>query len=516
MLGIAMTAGLTIILIFVIRKLVSLYKGIAAIEKMPGYKFKFPYGTLHHHSNPVAHVAMLKNLSAEYPETGFRFWLGPIQAVCVLNHPALLRKLLEQNPPKSLMLYSYVKPWLGEHSLLTIEGDEWKHMRKLLTPAFHMQILKFYAPVVVEATEILIEKFLKHGVETDYDVFNDFGLLTLDVVCRAAFSYEGNPQLNTEDRYSQSIGEIAHYIIKRATNPAMMMDAVYFRTQAGKELQQVLDYVHDHADKVINQRAEELKDLTLEDVGRVRPGGRKLLDFLDILLLSKDADGKGLSKEAIRHQCDTFLFAGHDTTSTCLSWFCYVLSINPEIQSKVRQEILEAFGADEPSYEDVQTKVPYLTACMKEALRMFPPVPGVGRVLEQPLDLGHTVLQPGTNAAIGIYALHHNPSVWPEPDKYDPERFTGARKHDPYSFLPFSFGKRNCIGQSFAMSEIRLAMCQILRKVQILPSIDPEYKPEVMAQVVLRSKNGIRMRFAVSELLCYRRLLMLTGGSNVS
>eukprot|EP00730_Choanoeca_flexa_P006049 TRINITY_DN12074_c0_g1_i1.p1 TRINITY_DN12074_c0_g1~~TRINITY_DN12074_c0_g1_i1.p1 ORF type:complete len:500 (+),score=123.52 TRINITY_DN12074_c0_g1_i1:2434-3933(+) len=496
MLGVIFMAAATLLLLFVVHKLFNLYVGISAIEKMPGYKFKFPYGTLHRHPNPVEHVKMLRVLSAEHPETGFRFWLGPIQAICVLNHPKLLRKLIEHNPPKSVMLYKYVQPWLGKHSLLTIEGGEWKHMRKLLTPAFHMQILKYYAPVVCEATEIIIDKFIKHGTETDYDVFNDFGLLTLDVVCRAAFSHDGNPQLNPEDRYSQSIGEIAHYVIKRATNPAMMMDTVYFRTQAGKEFQDILDYVHAHADKLISQRAEELKGLTIEDVGRAKTGKRKLLDFLDILLLAKDDNGQGLDKESIRHQCDTFLFAGHDTTSTCLSWMCYALSIRPEIQAKVRQEAVDAFGHDEePTYEDVQTKLPYMTAVMKEALRMFPPVPGVGRVLEEPLDLGHTVLQPGTNAAIGIYALHHNPEVWPEPDKFDPERFTGKRDYDPYSFLPFSFGRRNCIGQSFAMSEIRIAMVQILRRVKILPSVEADYKPNPMAQVVLRSQNGIRMRF---------------------
>jgi len=502
MLEYATTAIWTALAIILVRWIVKTVISIRAIEKLPGPKFKFPLGTLYAHPTPVEHVKLIKRLSAENPTSGFRFWLGPVQAVCVLNHPQAVRAILEDEPPKAPMLYRYIQPWLGEHSLLTLEGERWKDMRRLLTPAFHLHILHHYAPVIVDASSIIIEKFLNHAKtkpEEDYDVFSDYALLTLDVICRAAFSHEGDPQRNPEDKYAVSIGQIAECIIARAINPKMMFDGVYYRTKEGKEFQELLDYVHDHADNLIDKRAKEIEGLTLDDIGRTRPGGRTLLDFLDILLTTQDENGQRLSKEAIRHQCDTFLFAGHDTTSSCLSWLSYLFSVNPEAQEKCRKEIFDAFGDEAPTYEDVQKKIPYLTCCIKEALRMYPPIPGVARKLTKPVNVGSTVLQPGTTAAVGILALHYNPTLWEEPTKFKPERFETGVKHDSYSFLPFSIGRRNCIGQNLALNEIRLAMCQILRKVVILPSAEKDYEPQPMSQIVLRSDNGVRMRFKAYE-----------------
>uniref|UniRef100_A0A8C9FK49 Uncharacterized protein n=1 Tax=Pavo cristatus TaxID=9049 RepID=A0A8C9FK49_PAVCR len=245
-----------------------------------------------------------------------------------------------------------------------------------------------------------------------------------------------------------------------------------------------------YSDKVIQERKESLKDeREFEKIKKKRH-----LDFLDILLCAKDETGAGLSDEDLRAEVDTFMFEGHDTTASGLSWVLYCLASHPEHQARCREEIKDILGSrDTIQWEDLG-KMTYSTMCIKESLRLYPPVPGVSRQLSKPITFhdGRT-LPEGTVTAISIYLIHRNPSVWKDPSVFDPLRFSpeNVSGRHSHAFLPFAAGMRNCIGQQFAMIEMKVALALTLLRFELSP--DLTNPPRKIPRIILRSKNGIHL-----------------------
>lgn len=219
---------------------------------------------------------------------------------------------------------------------------------------------------------------------------------------------------------------------------------------------------------------------------------KRHLDFLDILLFAKTEKGSSLSDKDLRAEVDTFMFEGHDTTASGISWILYALALNPEHQQLCREELQSLLGDGTSITWDHLDKMPYTTMCIKEALRMYPPVPGVSRELSTPVTFpdGRS-LPKGLSLALSFYGLHHNPQVWPDPEVFDPSRFAPSAPRHSHAFLPFSGGSRNCIGKQFAMNEMKVAVALTLLRFELAP--DPSRVPILNAKLVLNSKNGIHL-----------------------
>ena len=187
-------------------------------------------------------------------------------------------------------------------------------------------------------------------------------------------------------------------------------------------------------------------------------------DFLSILLTTKDENDNGLTDEEIRNEMDTFVFEGHDTTATGLIWVLYNLAKFPKHQEMCRQEVMELSGERELKLEDL-SRLEFLTMFIKECLRLYPPVYSVARESEQPFTIDGYALPKGTFLVLPFNQLHSNPEFWPDPSTFEPLRFSpeNLSKIDPYAYLPFSVGERNCIGQNLAMHEIKSVVGIILR-----------------------------------------------------
>nr|BAH13972.1 unnamed protein product [Homo sapiens] len=210
----------------------------------------------------------------------------------------------------------------------------------------------------------------------------------------------------------------------------------------------------------------------------------------------KDEDGKKLSDEDIRAEADTFMFEGHDTTASGLSWVLYHLAKHPEYQERCRQEVQELLKDREPKeieWDDL-AQLPFLTMCIKESLRLHPPVPAVSRCCTQDIVLPDgRVIPKGIICLISVFGTHHNPAVWPDPEVYDPFRFDpkNIKERSPLAFIPFSAGPRNCIGQAFAMAEMKVVLGLTLLRFRVLPDhTEPRRKPEL----VLRAEGGLWLR----------------------
>lgn len=408
----------------------------------------------------------------------------------VICHPDTIKVIQSSNAPKEKLVYHIVKPFLGD-GLVTSEGDKWFRMRRLLTAAFHFEILKPYVKIFQESTAVLLEKWSsQEGKEVE--LFHHVSLMTLDSILKCTLSYRSNCQDShgQKDPYIMVVYEASKQIVDRLVSPLLHADEVYKLTPEGRKFFKNCDYVHTKAYEIVKARRKALED----DVEKEKLRKKKHLDFLDILLEARDDNGNGLTDEEIVGEVVTFMFAGHDTTASVISWTLYSLARHPEYQEKCRQEVDEVFGHKNELDWKQLGQLKYLHMCIKESSRIFTPVPMISRTLDKTYEIdGHQVPE-GSWVMTNVYALHHNPHVWKEPETFDPMRFTteNAKDMSPYAYIPFSAGPRNCIGQAFALAEIKTSLAMILRKFKL--SIFPENivpVDDMIPELILRAKNGI-------------------------
>eukprot|EP00058_Branchiostoma_floridae_P017225 XP_002602713.1 hypothetical protein BRAFLDRAFT_72925 [Branchiostoma floridae] len=373
--------------------------------------------------------------------------------------------------------------------LLTTSGAKWFRNRRLLTPGFHFEVLRPYVKLFSDSTNVMLENWEEFGAGASIDVFQHVSLMTLDSMLKCALSQNTGCQKRKKfNSYISAIHEISELFMARALSiMAIVSDFVYNNSSAGKRYKKACNEVHQFSEKIIQQRKQDLDNLSTTETTR----RQKYLDFLDILLMAKDEDGNGLTNTEIRDEVDTFMFEGHDTTASGLAWTLYCLARHPGHQEKCRKEAQEVLqGRTDVTWEDLPS-MKYITMCIKESLRIYPPVPKILRELEEPLTFpdGKTV-QKGTTVFIGLQLMHLNPNVWERPEEYDPLRFSpkNSSSRHPYAFLPFSAGQRNCIGQHFAMNELKTAVALILQRFRLTPD-DSLQEPVPVHKIVLRADS---------------------------
>ncbi|EHB14338.1 Cytochrome P450 4A11 [Heterocephalus glaber] len=338
----------------------------------------------------------------------------------------------------------------------------------MLTPAFHYDILKPYVGIMANSVQVMLDRWEQLiSQDSPLEIFQHISLMTLDSIMKCAFSYQGSIQLDrTSQFYIQAIEYLNNLIYSRIRNIFHQNDTIYSLSSNGRWSKYTPSCPHEHTDQVIKQRKAELQNEgELEKVRKKRH-----LDFLDILLFAKMENGSSLSDEDLRAEVDTFMFEGHDTTASGISWAFYALAMHPNHQQKCREEVQNLLGDGSSIASEHLDQMPYTTMCLKEALRLYPPVPTVSRELSKPITFpdGH-FLPKGILISLSIYALHHNPKV------FDPSRFAPDSPRHSHSFLPFSGGSRNCIGKQFAMNELKLAVALTLLHFELLP--DPTRVP---------------------------------------
>ncbi|XP_013176874.1 PREDICTED: cytochrome P450 4C1-like isoform X2 [Papilio xuthus] len=222
--------------------------------------------------------------------------------------------------------------------------------------------------------------------------------------------------------------------------------------------------------------------------------GKKRLAMLDLLLQAEkqgaiDADG-------IKEEVDTFMFGGHDTSATALQYALMVFANNFDAQERVIQEYNDFFSPLDQSISLTDlAKLKYLDCCVKECLRLYPSVPVILRNIQHNVKLKDHVMPAGTQCLILIYDLHRREDQFPNPDQFQPERFiTDKSTWHPYAYVPFSAGPRNCIGQKFALIEMKLAILAILRRYRLLPVTKPE-DIVFTSDLMLRSTKPVYVKF---------------------
>ncbi|RZC37551.1 p450 domain containing protein [Asbolus verrucosus] len=215
--------------------------------------------------------------------------------------------------------------------------------------------------------------------------------------------------------------------------------------------------------------------------------------FLD-LLLEATVDGKPLTQEEIREEVDTFMFEGHDTIASAISFALFSIANHPNVQKRIYEEQHALFGENKNpviTYASLQS-MKYLEQVIKETLRLYPSVPFYGRQTKEAVEYNGTIIPEGITILILAFGIHRNSKYFEEPEKFNPDRFENVDGKTPYAYIPFSAGPRNCIGQKFAMLEMKSTLSKIIRHFELGPAI-PQHKLQLAAESVLKSINGIKI-----------------------
>ncbi|XP_069737673.1 cytochrome P450 4F3-like [Phaenicophaeus curvirostris] len=428
---------------------------------------------------------------------GCLWWVTPWLPVLRLFHPDTLRPILMASAsvaPKDQFFYGFLKPWLGDGLLLS-HGDKWRRHRRLLTPAFHGDLVKSYVGIFNQSTRVMHAKWRAAsraaGGPVGLEVLEHLSLLTLDTLQKCIFSHESHCQEEPSE-YIKAILELSALVVRRQQRLLHHLPWLYRLSADGRRFSRACGVVHGFTAAVVQRRRRALSRL-----GHLGGQRGRSLDFIDLLLLAKDEAGNSLSDEDIAAEADTFMFEGHDTTASGLAWLLYNLARHPDYQERCRQEVQELLRGrqvDEIEWEDL-SRLPFTTMCIKESLRLHPPVTAISRRCSQDVATRDgRVVPKGIICLLSIYGTHHNPDLWPEPQVFDPLRFSpeNSQNRSPFAFIPFSAGPRSCIGQSFAVAEMKVVVALTVAKFVV--RLDPERPPRPKSELVLRAQDGLWLR----------------------
>ncbi|XP_065366483.1 cytochrome P450 4d2-like [Calliphora vicina] len=430
----------------------------------------------------------------------YRIWVLHQVSVVILDPKYLEIVLSSQQMIKKSSLYDFLVGWLGRGLLLSW-GKKWHSRRKIITPTFHFKILEQFVEIFDQQSAVMAKKlYEKADGKTAIDIFPVVCLCALDIIAETAMGVKVNAQEQPGLEYAQAITTVARIMANRFIKPLQRTD-VLFRLTAPKqyqESQRCIKVLHKFTTDVIEQRRaaleQSLKDGSLKtETEDSELNTKKRMALLDVLLQSS-VNGVPLTNEDIREEVDTFMFEGHDTTTSGISFALYLIARHPEVQVKLVEEIKQVLGTDKNkpvTYRELQD-LKYMECAIKESQRLYPSVPAIGREITEDITVGDIAIPAKTNLSLSLFMVLRDPDYFSNPDDFKPERFESEsdEKINPFAYTPFSAGPRNCIGQKFAMLEMKSTLSKMLRHFELLP-LGPDVKPVI--NLILRSTTGIHV-----------------------
>ncbi|XP_075226729.1 cytochrome P450 4C1-like isoform X2 [Lycorma delicatula] len=391
--------------------------------------------------------AILQNLIRITNENGpvVAGWMGNELFIMLSSADDIQVVLTSNRFLKKGEFYYLFKPWLGS-GLVTSHGDKWRKQRKIITPAFHFKILEQFIDVFSSNADILINKLKDEVGKPGIEITDHIALCTLDIICETSMGLEVSAQLQKKNKFVHATHDITVSLVQRMVRPWLVPNMFFNLSPTGKIFNQSLDIINSHIEQVINNKRKVKADKTFENVNNEDSsvlGEKKKSAFLDLLL------EYNMSSKEIKDQVNTFIFGGHDTTTSAIGFVIYCLMKHPEVQNKVLEELNGIFGdSNRPATFHDLRNMKYLECVIQETLRLYTVVPYIGRKVTEDVQLSSNyVLPKGCTVSLFLYKLHHDPKLFPDPEVFNPDRFLPevAKSRHPYAFCPFSAGPRNCI-----------------------------------------------------------------------
>ena len=428
-------------------------------------------------------VQFLVDLQRDYGDI-VKIRLGPAEAIAVF-HPDAVRRVLQENQgnySKDTLAFKKLRLIAG-NGLITSNGDFWLRQRRLMQPAFHRERINTLCDVIVQQTERILdplETAARDGqtVNMVYEMMN----LTMGVATQAMF---GSQVQDVDGQLSEAIAHLMRDTTFRFEHP--FYPPPRFPTGRNRQFSAALA----HIDRLI---------YAIIDERRKHPGQHN--DLLEMMMDAQVEESElnggepsQMTDKQLRDECVTLLLAGFETTASSLCWTLTLLTRHPEVEARLRAEISEVLGDRAPGLEDIP-RLKYTQMVRDESMRLFPPAWLTERMPVKADVLCGYRIPAGITLAITQFVTHRHPEFWPDPEKFDPQRFSAenSRGRHEYAFFPFGGGGRQCLGKNLALLETTLVLAMLVQRFKF--ELEPGWQVARDAQLALRLKGGLRMRLA--------------------
>jgi len=416
-------------------------------------------------------LGFLLNIARRYGDI-VHFKLGP-QDVFLFNHPDYIRDVLvthQANFRKGRMLQR-AKILLGE-GLLTSEGEFHRRQRRLAQPAFHRQRIAAYSAVMVDFAARIRDRWQDSAT---LDIAQEMNRLTLMIVGKTLFDTDVESEAGEVGQALTAIMEMFN---------TLMLPFAELLEKLPLPSTRRFQRARDRLDAVIYRMLNER-----------RTAGVDRGDLLSMLLLAQDEEGDrtSMTDVQVRDEALTIFLAGHETTANALTWTWYLLSQHPEVEARLHQEIDAVLGDRLPTADDLP-QLRYAEMVFCESMRLYPPAWGLGRLAIEDYRIDGFDIPAGSLILMSQYVTHHDPRYFPDPFRFDPERWTPeAQAARPrFSYFPFGGGPRQCIGEGFAWMEGILLIAALAQRWRM--RLAPDHPVEPHPLFTLRAKHGMLMR----------------------
>jgi cytochrome P450 len=442
-----------------------------------GLRMNLPLYVLKRFFNPTNPIALFEHLVRTYGDaSSYRVFKTPI---LLLNRPEWVQELLID---KAALLTKErtqrrMKILLGE-GLITSEGSFHMRQRRIAAPAFHRQRIANYADVIAQQAAVLREQWQPSQT---LDIAQEMMHLSLEVVARTLFATDVTPEV-------RSISDEVNVV----------MDLYTFLIS----LPRAEDYLHWPVPGLIRFRKARRKiDAAISEmIARRRAAGEDRGDLLSMLLAARDTedDRSGMTDEQLRDEVVTIFLAGYETIANAMTWTWYLLSQNPEIEQRFHREIDQALNGKLPTLADIP-RLNYVERVLAESMRLFPPVWAMGRESAEDMQIGPFFVRKGTMLYVSQYLLQRDARYFPDPLRFDPDRFLpeNSAGRPKFAYFPFGAGSRQCIGEAFAWMEGTLLLATIGQKWRL--RLVPGQPVDIQPKITLRPKFGMKMTVEARE-----------------
>ncbi|XP_018570837.1 cytochrome P450 9e2-like [Anoplophora glabripennis] len=449
-------------------------------------------------SRTESSVKMLQRVYNQCPDVRYSGMYQFLVPALVVKDPDLIKQITVKDfdhftDHKSIFPET-AEPLWGKN-LIFLKGQKWRDMRTILSPSFTTSKIKTMFFLISECAENFVQHFLKKKEDVVTVEFKDiFTRFTNDVIASTAFGiqvdslaqpnntfYLLGKEATNLDSFKNIFKFFAYFVFPRISN---FLKIQLFSNEVRASFQKIVkDTIKMREEKNIVR--QDMTNLLLEAKKGVQKQEEN--DVIDTgLPTAKESDLMKSTKPPteitdvdIAAQAMIFFFAGFESVSTLMCFLAYELAANPDIQDRLREEIRSALEKCEGklTYEDI-LEMKYMDMVVSEALRKWPSTIATDRVCTKPYTIEPTTpgevplyLEKGTLIMLPIYSIHHDPKYFPNPERFDPERFSDENKGDikPYTYFPFGVGPRNCIGSRFALLETKIVIFHILKNFELVP-----------------------------------------------
>jgi cytochrome P450 len=415
-------------------------------------------------------LGLLQRMARAGDVYGMHF--GPFPTI-LFNKPEHVQSILVEHAydfDKGVAIHNTFRPLIGD-GIFSSEGDFHRHQRKLMAPSFQPRHIAGYADIMGHYGEQIQQTWPDGSV---IDVNQQMTNLTMSIIGKTLFDADVFSETDELGAAMLVTTEYASHAFS-----TLFLPPYSWPLPRNRRTRKAVHVLRNHIQRFIDER-------------RNNPTERD--DFLSILLQARDEDGKPMSDEQLMAECLTLFGAGHETTATALSWTWYLLCQHTENYQKVQQEVDSVLQGHTPTYADL-ARLPYCLQVFKEALRLYPPAYVTSRRALRDVEIDGYRVPKGWVVLLAPYTLHRREEYFPEPEKFDPERFTPQREKQlpRYAYVPFGAGPRICIGLYFAMMEGHLLLATIAQHVSFSLVPGQTIEPDPVHHVALRPAGAVNV-----------------------